>query len=590
MAKITLLPFVLTALLSTECSHKYWYVNQNGEYYDRSTISFLKECSSIQENYFAQYDRSFLLKTKQFDSTKNQLANNYIRLSGIPGTKDSIYLTKSQIIDILFHIDRQSASRQTHEQTIGHIEREIQQWRWLLKYVEASSAENPLIDLVLPKQKNDCEYMSLVMADVLNELGIETFREYTPLWQDRPKSHYWCVTTDSLGVLQPFTPPENNLREDWESDLKYAGKVYRLEEKRRRNTPVHLVNRNEFLPDVFRSDMISDQTDRYHETSTIRIPLHQKTKNHLAYLCFFDDNDYKLSPVGWGKIKHGGKVAVFEQVPHNVLLFPAVYEGNQLIPIDNPFIIEASGSIKWFIPGGSVDMVLKRKYPEKRRLVTAAENLIGAYVLGGFDRKGPYDTLGRITQRPIPYPQDLVLNNHRPYHYYKVTTTRRQPLNIAEIQLMAPSEMVRYKIKPMDLPSFTDEITASNDQYSRLTPEVLSTGNSVWDAVDDNVLTYTGSSDLIFYFNNPTIVTAIRYLPRNANNIVTKNDDYVLYYYDKGWVEFDERTASSNCIRFDNVPGNTIYLLSDITGGKEELPFYYLDGKQVFINNSDPYD
>lgn len=588
--RIVVIPFVLVALLSQMCNPSHHGIIPDGQYYSRTKVSFLKECSSIQENYFSQYDRSFLLKTKQFDSTKNRLAEEYKRLTGSSETNDSIYLYKSQMIQILFHMDKKCAAKQTHEQVIGQIEDEIQQWRWLLKYVDTSSAESPLIDLVLPKQKNDCEYMSLVMADVLNELGIRTFCEYTPLWQDRPKSHYWCVTTDSLGVLQPFTPPENNLREDWESDLQYAGKVYRIENQRNRNTPAHLVRRDEFLPEVFSSDRLSDQTNRYHKTSTVHLPLNQKTKNHLAYLCFYDDNDYRLSPVGWGKIKHRRNVVVFEQVPHNILLFPTIYEGNQLIPIDNPFTIDASGSIKMLIPDGSVDMILKRKYPEKRRLVSAAENLIGAHILGGYNRKGPYDTLGKIIQRPVPYPQDLVLDINRPYNYYKVTTTHRKPLNIAEIQLMAPSEMVKHRITPMELPSFFDDVSVSNDDYSCLNAEVLSTGNSVWDAIDGDVLTYTGSSDLIFYFNNPTIVTAIRFLPRNANNIVNKNDDYVLYYYDKGWIEFGDCTASSNCVRFENVPGNTIYLLSDITGGKEELPFYYLDGKQVFINNSAPYD
>lgn len=572
------------------CDSFHKSVIPNGQYYGIATISFLKECSTIQENYFSQYDRSFLLKTKQFDSTKNRLAEKYMKLSDIYEKQDSIYLSKSQLIQILFHIDKKSVAEQTHENTIGHIEKEIQQWRWLLKYVEASSAESPIIDLVLPKQKNDCEYMSLVMADVLNELGIQTFREYTPLWQDRPKSHYWCVTTDSLGILQPFTPPENNLREDWESDLKYAGKVYRIECRKNRNTPRRLAKKGEYLPEVFRSDMITDQTDRYHKTSTIRIPLRTQSNNRLAYLCFYDNNDDKLSPVGWGIINRAGDVVIFEHVPHNVLLFPAIYEKSQLSPIDNPFIVEDGGLLKWMNPYDTSDMILYRKYPEKRKLVKAAQNIIGASFLGGENENGPFDTLGIIEKLPVPYPQDVVFPNQHPYRYYKLTTTQRKPLNIAEIQLLAPMGRESIHQKPMEMPTFDDNEAVENNTWACLNGALLPTGNSVWDAIDGDVLSYTGSSDLVFYFEKPTLVTAIRYLPRNANNIVVKNNEYVLYYYDKGWIEFGACTATSNSIRFNDVPGNAVYLLSNTSDGKEELPFFYLNGKQVFINSSELND
>lgn len=35
---------------------------------------------------------------------------------------------------------------------------------------------------------------------------------------------------------------------------------------------------------------------------------------------------------------------------------------------------------------------------------------------------------------------------------------------------------------------------------------------------------------------------------------------------------------------FENVPVATLYWLRNLTEGKEELPFFYIDGKQYFLH------
>ena len=69
-------------------------------------------------------------------------------------------------------------------------------------------------------------------CNVLRACGIPTIYEFTPKWTDRDNRHFWCVSPDSIGILQPYTAPDNNIREDWESDIKYAGKVYRKTDRK----------------------------------------------------------------------------------------------------------------------------------------------------------------------------------------------------------------------------------------------------------------------------------------------------------------------------------------------------------------------
>ena len=58
----------------------------------------------------------------------------------------------------------------------------------------------------------------------------------------------------------------------------------------------------------------------------------------------------------------------------------------------------------------------------------------------------------------------------------------------------------------------------------------------------------------------------------------------LLYYQNNQWVEFKEVISEYNFLDIDSVPANTIYWLMNLDKGKEELPFFYRNGRQVFIN------
>lgn len=96
--------------------------------------------------------------------------------------------------------------------------------------------------------------------------------------------------------------------------------------------------------------------------------------------------------------------------------------------------------------------------------------------------------------------------------------------------------------------------------------------------------TYVSSSMITLDFGVPVQIEAIRYAPRNANNMIVIGDKYALYYYDKGWKHIGAQVATANYLTFENVPANHIYWLSNLSNGNEELPFYYQNNTQFFIN------
>lgn len=101
--------------------------------------------------------------------------------------------------------------------------------------------------------------------------------------------------------------------------------------------------------------------------------------------------------------------------------------------------------------------------------------------------------------------------------------------------------------------------------------------------------TFAGSSSVGMDFGQPVIITAIRLAPRNANNMIVPSDQYRFWYYDNGWQEFATIKAKYNYLHFNNVPAGTLYWLQNIDHGKEELPFFWENGRQVFVHTDSTF-
>ena len=83
--------------------------------------------------------------------------------------------------------------------------------------------------------------------------------------------------------------------------------------------------------------------------------------------------------------------------------------------------------------------------------------------------------------------------------------------------------------------------------------------------------------------DNAYRIDAIRYIFRNDDNNVRKGDMYELLYMRNGeWLSAGRQTADTTLLHYENVPENTLYWLRNHTRGREERPFIYENGKQIF--------
>lgn len=500
-------------------------------------------------------------------------------------TDEPLTLSKAQL-DSIFHqilfADDMSGVRNRIERYKAYVSK----FRWLTYYMSTKKSLG-LYDIYLEQFKMDCHTITSWTTNIMRSNGIPTVYEYTPQWTDRARRHFWCATPDSLGILRPYTPPKNNLMEDWESDLKYAGKVYRKTFGANKQTPYFLHSQGEYIPDEFSTPLLLDQTKRYHKTGTLKLDFPVATNNKLAYLCAFRRSDGNgLYPVAWGLINSKEQNVVFEQVPDSIVFFPAYYEGDELVPFGNPVMLRNDSIITFNGSNGTQQMTLLRKYPPKRRFQRMWQRLAGAKIMAGNKKNKHFKTLYKFTEGPEDaYLHEIRFPNEKEYRYYRFVSNKRIQSNIAHIEFLGKYSNQHYCSEPTALPVFpNDSSSVDKTDLWRIDNKTAYKENREHKAYDNRMETYVTSSMITLDFGVPVRIEAIRYAPRNANNMIVIGDKYALYYYNKGWKHVGTQVATANYLTFENVPENYIYWLSNLSNGNEELPFFYQDNRQFFIN------
>ena len=175
--------------------------------------------------------------------------------------------------------------------------------------------------------------------------------------------------------------------------------------------------------------------------------------------------------------------------------------------------------------------------------------------------------IAEITRNPeMEYDSVTADTKGRAYRFICYTAPRRSHCNVAELEFY---DIEGKKIKPKS-------ITTDGNEDAGFKAE---------NVIDCDALTYyqTKKSDdctLTIDFGEPHAVAGIRYLPRNDDNHVTAGHRYCLDYYDHdGAHTVGEQTATTDCVTFTDVPTNALYILHDLTKGREERIFTYENGE-----------
>lgn len=544
------------------------------------TKDFLIHCIDAA---FEEWHKSPLLKDLSFDEFKEWVlpyrTTNEALINGKPSLRRMMYdkLSCNGMDDIRKPIDL--------------YKKYIRQQRSINKRI-ITSTHIGIYDLFIPTFKMDCHNQATITCNIFRACGIPVVYEFTPQWPDKDSKHYWCSSPDSTHIFHPYTPPYNNLDEDWELSLKYSGKVYRRTFGAQKDTPYFLKAKEEEIPDIFSHPTLIDVTPNYHICADISLPAPPASENKLAYLSFF--NTQGLNPVAWGLIDSETHVVHYEKVPINLLFFPTyISEDGQSTEFDAPFILwrdSTSGKTNkknvFCNHQEKIALHLLRKYPHKPHLVSYRAKIKGALLLASHEKDGPYDTLYILPEAPAPHWQRYEINNDKKYSYYQLRTKDMSPIHIAEYEFLAEKKGLHSYSTPSQLPVFDSLHKYPVCPYVKVTGKPMKSGPLRLQACDGNPDTFIESSWFGMEFTVPVCIKALQLYPRNARNEIEPDNNYLLLYYDQGkWVEHATARSTYNYLDFDSVPSGTIYWLRNLNEGKEELPFFFHKEQQIFINS-----
>ena len=429
-------------------------------------------------------------------------------------------------------------------------------------------------DLMIHQMENsrlgNCTQIAIFRAMVLRAAGIPACIDYTLLWGNYHAGHTWNSILLEDGKIFHYEAdvPEFGMGE---SNYKFA-KIYRNTFGRQKR---NFYGHEEEVPEKIRNYNCIDITEEYTKTADIVVPVKYPLpgSKHFAVIC--THNNKTWVPQDWGEIK--GKNAIFKNMGTDVLYLAAWYDNGNILPASDPFILKENEEPVFLSPNAEIkqDMHLLRKYPMAKH-IRAYHDLAVNNSFQGASRSDFKDSviLHTITSSPEKIETALVSDKHK-FRYVRYTSPQRYRSDIAEIELYGG-----------DNPSDTLKLSGIPIGY----PETLSSfGTPYKNAFDGNIETYFS-----VYFSRrpgwtgldlgkPKFITKIKYCPRSDTNFIVEGDRYELCYWNKDeWISMGEQKETKPSLDYQDVPSGGLYILNNLSRGKEERVFTWEEGKQVF--------
>ena len=413
----------------------------------------------------------------------------------------------------------------------------------------------------------ECDDYAFKAAYTMRACGIPVSVDFTPQWPTRPHGHHWNVVLNNNGRSIPFMGSESNPGYPCKSDYTY-GKVYRYTYEYQKES---LFEKNKAIgepaPSILMNPFIKDVTGEY--TKGVDVSVSISTDKHFAYLAAF--NNQKWAPIAWGETSNGK--TVFRNIGRGAVYLPVTWDGKAVVPSNYPILVKENGETVEVKPDKSntFTLTMTRKYPKYAVTHVYSKRMVGGKLhVSDTPDFTTAEIIAEIKRNPeMEYDSVTVDAKGTVHRYIRYTAPRRSHCNVAEIE-------------------FYDA------EGNRLQPQTVTTdgnedaGIKAESVIDGDALTYyqTKKSDdctLTFDFGKPVAVAKIKYLPRNDDNHVSEGHRYRLDYYDHdGAHTAGEQVATTNSVTFTGVPSNALYILHDLTKGREERIFTYESDKQVW--------
>jgi len=412
------------------------------------------------------------------------------------------------------------------------------------------------------------DYVTMGTA-VFRSLGLPAAVDQVPSWGRNSDGHSWYVFPDDRGreqatinsLIMPagmqFYPYER-IPKVWRSTYEMNRDIVRYRNTSKYVYPFELCQ--------------EDVTDHYNLTSNLVIELYEnklkilKDKKYVYIAMIVNQGGPQWRVLDYGKLKRGK--AFFKNVGRNILYTVLGYNGNELVPISNPFILHKSGEIEYIGNSNnseSISFDIRRKYYESYNVVDMRRRILGGK-LQCSDRSDFEDAITLYTIERTDIPDRIELKADRPYRYWRYLTPDGSWGSISELSFYDADGNKIGRKGIANTEAGPDAIERAYDG-NLLSNFEINQPNGNWVGMD------MGSPLRVKYFSVS---------PRSDDNDVCPGNEYeLLYYCDDDWKSLGYQIAESNSLYYDSVPLNTLLWLRNYTRGQNERPFIIRDNREI---------
>lgn len=263
-------------------------------------------CKELSFKDFCRIILPYRVQTEPLEDWRSFYYNKYVSFV------DSLVAIKCGLKDIIFILNERLRKRYIHEASniVGCIS---------VKLIEHIGG-------------GTCEHLAVNAVQIMRSLGIPLQLDKIPYHGKVNGGHVYNSFLDENGDFYYFSPYEREPeRKQWTAPLVLrVGYELKTEKDKVLKQDINI---------LFTDPTLRNVTSLYYATTQVIIPL-PMIKDSI-YLATFNRGSFKIV----AEAKQDQSVAIFTDIPYDLLYFPVVYNNGRLIPISDPFIISNEGII-----------------------------------------------------------------------------------------------------------------------------------------------------------------------------------------------------------------------------------------------------
>ena len=403
------------------------------------------------------------------------------------------------------------------------------------------------------------DYVTMGTA-VFRSLGLPAVVDMVPSWGRNSEGHSWYVFPDDrgreqktinsliLGTGMLFYPYER-IPKVWRNTYTIDREVIKY-----RNTAKYV-----YPFDLCRKDV----TDSYNLTSDLSIETKKeltsalKDRKYVYIAMSVNSGGPHWKILDFGKLKRGK--ACFNNMGRNMLYIALGYDGDELVPISSPFILDKSGKVEYIDTDATqtISKDIRRKYYESYNVVNMRRRILGGkFQCSDYPDFRDAVTLYKIEKTDIP--DKIEMNAGRPYRYWRYMTPDGSWGSISELSFY-DSNGNRLDRRGIANPEAGQDAIERAYDGNLLSNFEINQPNGNWVGMD---------------MGKPIEVKYASVSPRSDDNDVCPGNEYELFVFDDGeWKTLGYKLADGNALHYDGLPLNTLLWLRNYTRGNNERPF-----------------